>query len=88
MIGFLTSSTEDMTTSPAFLTIFTQIFGQGAVVAFLHSAVLDQVNLTNSIDSDYTYLMQKLIALPSIITKSNKNGKQIVGHLFHSIIPT
>jgi len=70
------------------LRIRTQIIGQGAVVASLHSAVLDQVNLTNAIDSEGTTLLQSLIALPSIVTKSNKNGKQIVGRLFHSITPT
>jgi len=69
------------------LRVRTQIVGQGAVVASLHSAVLDQVNLANSMDSGGTSLMQKLIALPSIITKSNKNGKQIIGRgLFHSIV--
>ena len=52
------------------LQVRTQIVGQGAVVASLHSTVLDQVNLTNSIDSEGTFFMQKRIALPSIITKS------------------
>jgi hypothetical protein len=66
----------------------TQIIGQASLVTSLETITLDNVNLTNAIDDAGTTLLQALISTSSIKTKTNKNGKNIIGRLFHSITPT
>jgi len=70
------------------LNVRKMILGQAAIVNSLASVDLDNVDLINKVDSEGTTLMQALMSVESIVSKKNKNDKEIFGRLFHAITPT
>jgi len=61
------------------LHVRSQILGHEAIVQSLASVGLDNVDLLNKINSDGKTLMEMLMSTTSIISKKNKNGKEIFG---------